>query len=48
VHYVGDEARGTLSLGEEWAVKPTRALLDELGQLVGRDAIRLMYGPRPE
>jgi len=48
VHYVGDEARGTLSLGEEWSVKPTRALLDELGQLVGRDGVRLMYGPRPE
>ena len=48
VHYIGDEARGTLSLGEEWAVKPTRQLLDELGQLVGRDGVRLMYGPRPE
>ncbi|MGE0030213.1 MAG: DNA polymerase III subunit alpha [Steroidobacteraceae bacterium] len=48
VHYIGDEARGTLSLGEEWAVNPTRQLLDELGQLVGRDGVRLMYGPRPE
>ena len=48
VHYIGDEARGTLSLGEEWAVRPTRQLLDELGQLVGRDGVRLMYGPRPE
>jgi DNA polymerase-3 subunit alpha len=48
VHYIGDEARGTLSLGEEWSVKPTRQLLDELGQLVGRDGVRLMYGPRPE
>ena len=48
VHYIGDEARGTLSLGEEWSVKPTRALLDELGQLVGRDGVRLMYGPRSD
>jgi len=48
VHYIGDQARGTLALGEEWSVRPTRALLDELGQLVGRDGIRLMYGPRPD
>jgi DNA polymerase-3 subunit alpha len=48
VHYIGDEARGTLALGEEWSVKPTRQLLDELGALVGRDGVRLMYGPRPE
>ena len=48
VHYIGGQARGTLALGEEWSVKPTRALLDELGQLVGRDGIRLSYGPRPD
>jgi DNA polymerase-3 subunit alpha len=48
VHYIGGEARGTLALGEDWAVKPTRALLEELVRLVGRDGIRLSYGPRPD
>jgi hypothetical protein len=48
VHYVGSEARATFALGEEWSVRPTRALLDELGLLVGRDGVRLMYGPRPD
>ncbi len=48
VQYIGDEARGVLALGDEWSVKPTRELLEELGQLVGRDGVRLMYGPRPD
>ena len=31
--YIGGEARGTLAFGEEWSVKPTRALLEELARL---------------
>ncbi len=45
-HYIGSEARGTLAFGEEWSVTPTKALLEELARLVGRDGIRLGYGPR--
>jgi DNA polymerase-3 subunit alpha len=48
VHYIGEEARATLALPEEWSVRPTRALLEELAALVGRDAVRVMYGPRPD
>ncbi len=48
VHYIGDQARGTLALGDEWTVKPTRALLDALRLLVGRDGVRLGYGPAPD
>ena len=48
VHYIGGEARGTLALGEEWAVKPSRALVDDLARLVGRDGIRFGYGPRAD
>ena len=48
VRYVGDQAQATFALGEEWSVRPTRALLDELGLLVGRDGVRLVYGPRPD
>jgi DNA polymerase-3 subunit alpha len=48
LHYIGSDARGTLNLGEEWSVKPTRKLLEELSRLVGRDGIRLAYGPRSD
>lgn len=48
VHYIGEEARATLALPEEWSVRPTRALLEELAALVGRDAVRVVYGPRPD
>ena len=48
LHYIGSDARGTLNLSEEWSVKPTRKLLEELARLVGRDGIRLGYGPRPD
>ena len=48
LHYIGDEARGTLVLPEEWTVRPSRQLVDELAKLVGRDGIRFSYGLRAE
>jgi DNA polymerase-3 subunit alpha len=48
LHYIGDEARGTLTLPEEWTVRPSRELVDELARLVGRDGIRFSYGQRAE
>jgi DNA polymerase-3 subunit alpha len=48
LHYIGDEARGTLTLPEEWTVKPSRELVDELAKLVGRDGIRFSYGLRTD
>jgi DNA polymerase-3 subunit alpha len=45
VHYMGSGARATLALGDEWSVRPTRELLEGLGRLVGRDGVRIMYGP---
>jgi DNA polymerase-3 subunit alpha len=41
-------AHATLALGAEWAVKPTRALLDELEKHFGRDRWKLVYHPRDE
>jgi DNA polymerase-3 subunit alpha len=41
-----DDARAAISLGEEWRVRPTRELLERLAELVGRDAVRVFYGPR--
>jgi DNA polymerase-3 subunit alpha len=46
VHYLGSGARATIALGDEWSVRPTRELLEGLGRLVGRDGVRVMYGPR--
>jgi DNA polymerase-3 subunit alpha len=46
LHYIGGEARGTLALDESWAVRPSRALVDELAALVGRDGLRFSYGQR--
>jgi len=46
LHYIGDEARGTLTLGEEWSVRPSRRLVDDLALLVGRDGLRFAYGAR--
>jgi DNA polymerase-3 subunit alpha len=47
-HVIGDEARGTLQLAEEWAIRPTPALVEGLARLVGRDALRFAYGPRSD
>jgi DNA polymerase III subunit alpha len=44
VHVIGGEARGTLRLADEWAIRPTRAVVDDLARLVGRDALRFGYG----
>ena len=41
-----DDARAAISLGEAWRVRPTRELLERLAQLVGRDSVRVFYGPR--
>jgi DNA polymerase-3 subunit alpha len=43
VRYRGEQARCTLALGTEWAVRPTPALMDELESLVGRDGLQLIY-----
>jgi DNA polymerase III subunit alpha len=48
LHYIGGEARGTLTLAEEWSVTPSRALVDELARLVGRDGMRFAYGQRAD
>jgi DNA polymerase-3 subunit alpha len=48
LHYIGGEARGTLTLPEDWSVRPSRELVDELAGLVGRDGLRFSYGPRAE
>jgi DNA polymerase III subunit alpha len=43
VRYHGDQARCTLALGADWAIRPTPTLIDELESLVGRDGLQLLY-----
>ncbi|HUG72492.1 MAG TPA: DNA polymerase III subunit alpha [Steroidobacteraceae bacterium] len=45
VRYRGDQARCTLALGADWAIRPTPALMDELESLVGREGLQLLYDP---
>jgi DNA polymerase-3 subunit alpha len=44
LRYRGHQADGTLSFGEDWKVRPSRALLEQLEHLLGSGAARLSYG----
>ncbi len=48
VRYVGDSAAARLSLGPEWAVRPSRELRDKLTELLGNNNVRLRYAPGRE
>ena len=43
VYYQRSDARAKLTLGTEWRVTPTDALLDELKQLLGKDQVELEF-----
>ena len=48
VRYIGDSAAARLSLGPEWAVRPSRELRDKLTELLGNNNVRLLYAPTRE
>jgi DNA polymerase-3 subunit alpha len=48
VQYIGDTASARLSLGPEWAVRPSRELRDKLSELLGSKNVRMLYTPRRE
>ena len=48
VQYVGAEASARLSLGPEWAVRPSRELRDKLRELLGSKNVRMLYAPTRE
>ncbi len=48
VRYIGDSASARLSLGPEWAVRPSRELRDKLGELLGQQNVRILYAPGRE
>jgi DNA polymerase-3 subunit alpha len=45
VQYWSAQASGALDLGPEWSVRPGRELLEHLEELVGREGMRVLYGP---
>ncbi len=46
VRYAGDDAAALVQFGEEWTVRPSRELVERLGQIVGREGVELFYAPR--
>ncbi len=46
VQYRGAGAQARLTLGQEWRVRPTRELIGQLEELVGRDGLRIIYPPK--
>jgi DNA polymerase-3 subunit alpha len=48
VHYKSTDARAALTLPDEWSVRPTKELMERLERLVGRDGVKVVYGPRVE
>ena len=46
VRYSRDDAAALLQFGTEWSVRPSRELVERLGQLVGRDGVEVVYAPR--
>jgi len=48
VRYIGDNAAARLSLGPEWAVRPSRELRDKLTELLGNKNIERGYAPKRE
>jgi DNA polymerase-3 subunit alpha len=48
VRYIGDSASARLSLGADWAVRPSRELRDKLTELLGNNNVRLLYAPARE
>jgi hypothetical protein len=45
VEYAGRDASGALNLGEEWSVRASRELLEQLEGLLGREAVQVLYAP---
>ena len=43
VQYTGTNAEATITLGDDWAVHPTRELRERLGELVGEKRVSMHY-----
>jgi DNA polymerase-3 subunit alpha len=48
IRYARSDAAALVNFGEEWTVRPSRELVERLGQIVGRDGVEIVYAPRAE
>jgi DNA polymerase-3 subunit alpha len=48
IRYARSDAAALVNFGEEWTVRPSRELVERLGQIVGRDGVEIVYAPRTE
>ena len=48
VQYIGRRRTARLSLGPDWAVRPSRELRDKLTELLGSKNVRMLYAPGRE
>jgi DNA polymerase-3 subunit alpha len=47
VEYTGAAVSGALTLGEEWTVRASRELIEQLEGLLGSEAVQVVYGAPP-
>jgi DNA polymerase-3 subunit alpha len=48
IRYTRGDAAAFLNFGEEWAVRPSRELVERLGQILGRGGVEIVYAPRTD
>ena len=48
IRYARSDAAALVHFGEEWTVRPSRELVERLGQIVGRDGVEIVYAPRTD
>jgi DNA polymerase-3 subunit alpha len=48
IRYARNDAAALVNFGEEWTVRPSRELVERLGQIVGRDGVEIVYAPRAD
>jgi DNA polymerase-3 subunit alpha len=46
IRFATGDAAAVLQFGEQWKVRPSRELIERLGNLVGREGVELYYAPR--
>jgi DNA polymerase-3 subunit alpha len=46
IRFSRSDAAALVNFGEDWTVRPSRELVERLGQIVGRDGVEIVYAPR--
>ncbi len=46
IRFSRSDAAALVNFSEEWTVRPSRELVERLGQIVGRDGVEIVYAPR--